>query len=120
MSKMLLALAGILSVAGCANAPTRSLRFDATDQAAFEASLTSFKQELPSYNWDLLGIALRDIWHTTKTEAAPTLSAEDVDRAFFARLNGLTYREIVALADVNLPTAQQQYWAAHGNAALGS
>jgi hypothetical protein len=119
MSKLTLTLAGILALAGCASAPTRSLRFDATDHAAFEASLTSFKQELPSYNWQLLGIALGDIWDTTKTEAAPTLSAEDIDRAFFARLNGLTYREIVALADVNPPTTRQKYWAAHpSNAAL--
>ena len=115
MSKHAILLVGILSVAGCAGTPTRSLHFDATDQAAFEASLASFKQELPSYKWQLFAIALGSIWETTKAQAAPTRSEADTTEAYFARVDGLTYREIVDLADATSPTTRQKYWTAHAN-----
>ena len=115
MSRLALSLVGILAVAGCAGTPTRTLQLHATDQAAFEASVASFKQELPSYKWQLFAIALGSIWETTKAQAAPTRSEADTTEAYFARVDGLTYREIVDLADATSPTTRQKYWAAHAN-----
>jgi len=116
MSRLAVSLVGILALAGCAGTPTRSLHVDARDQAAFEASVASFKQELSSHHWVLFTIALGDIWQTTAAEAGPTSSEADTSRAYFARLNGLTYEDIIGLADATPPTTQERYWASRARA----
>jgi hypothetical protein len=120
MSRLAVSLVGILSLAGCAEMPTRSLHVDGADQAAFEASVASFKQELPTYRWQLFAIALRDLWQTTADKVGPNGSETDTSKAYLELLNGLTYREIVGLADATPPTTRQQYWGVRGPGSVES
>jgi hypothetical protein len=100
------ALAGTASAAGW-----RSLRVDASSDAAFEQSLAEFKDELNAARRHVFGEALKDIW------IAGSLAAEAEEReytaaAYYRELDGLSYEQVVEFTDATGKTARNRYRAA--------
>jgi hypothetical protein len=100
------ALAGTASAAGW-----RSLRVDASSEAAFEQSLAEFKEELNAARRHVFGEALKDIW------VAGALDAEAQEREYtaaeyYSELDGLSYEQVVNFTDPSGKTARNRYRAA--------
>jgi hypothetical protein len=106
------ALAGTASAAGW-----RSLRVDASSEAAFEQSLAEFKDKLTPGRRYVFGKVLQDVW------VAGTLAAEAEQRDFTAeeyyrQLDGLSYEQVVTLVDPS-GEAARRYRAAYDPRATG-
>jgi len=86
---------------GCAE--WRALRIDGSSVAAFDESISRLEQELPSaYHRQTFGLALGD--------AAVEHNAGYRDEAYRAQLDGLTYNEVITLADqTGTPVASRYY-----------
>jgi hypothetical protein len=96
---------------GTANAGWRSMRVDASSEAAFEQSLAVFKDKMPDARRYVLGEALKDIWvageRTARAEQREYTAAE-----YYRQLDGLKYKQIVELTDATGETARARYrWA---------
>lgn len=88
-----LAFAGTASAAGW-----KSLRLDASSDAAFEQSLAEFKDALSPGRRYVLGEILKDI----RDAGAQRAVAEGRDYStgdYYRQIDGLTYEELVALVD---------------------
>lgn len=109
MSRLVVSLVTLVAFAGCASAPRQQARIDGSSEAAFKTSVESLRKALPTQRAVLLVIALQDVWRTAVAEAEPASSEADTAKAYFARLDGLGYREILSLADATPPTTQEQY-----------
>jgi hypothetical protein len=100
------ALAGTASAAGW-----RSLRVDASSEAAFEQSLAEFKDELNAPRRHVFGEALKDIW-IARSLAAEAEEREYTAADYYRELDGLSYEEVVNLTDPTGKTARSRYRAA--------
>jgi len=122
MSRLLALLVTLVVVAGCASSPrsAQAPRIDGSSEAAFKESVTSLLKSLTQDRHTFAVIALKDIWRTAGAEADPASSDADRTNAFLARINGLGYKELIALADATPPTVREQYYAMnpHSPAAL--
>lgn len=98
-------------VAGCAATPRSANvpRIDGSNEAAFTQSVASLQKTLTYQHSTFLAIALTDIWRTTEAEAAPGSSDADKATAYFARVDGLGYEDVIRLADATPPTVMEQY-----------
>jgi hypothetical protein len=89
------ALAGSASAAGW-----RSLRLDATSEAAFEQSVEVFKDKLSPSRRHAFESALQDIW-TQRVPSKRQYTQED----YYAELDGLSYEQVVRILD---PTGEKE------------
>jgi hypothetical protein len=96
-------LAGTASAAGW-----RDLRVDGSSEEAFAKSLERFKDKLSPARRYVLGEALKDIW-IEGDNAAQAEQREYTDAAYYARVDGLSYEEIVTLTDATGDTAKDRY-----------
>ena len=112
MSRLPVLLVALMAAA-CASSPrtANEPRVDGSSAATFIASVKSMRQTLPTQRSTFLVLALQDIWRTTEAEAAPGSSDDDQARTYFGRVDGLGYKEIIALADATPPTVREQYYA---------
>jgi hypothetical protein len=95
------ALAGTASAAGW-----RSLRVDATSDAAFEQSLAEFKDKLSPARRYVFGQALKDIW-TEGSQSATAEQGEYTETDYYRQLHGLSYKEVVKFVDPTGETARR-------------
>ena len=97
-----------VALAGNAAAGWRGLRVDGSSEAAFAKSLEEFKEKLSPAHRYVLGEALKDIWLQGEKQAEAD-QREFTDRDYYARLHGLSYKEIVTLTDPQGDTAKDRY-----------
>jgi uncharacterized membrane protein len=96
-----------VAVAGAANAAGwRSLRVDASSEAAFEQSLAEFKDKLSPGRRHVFGAMLKDIWAQGR-EVAAAEQREYTEADYHRRLDGLSYDEVVTLLDPTGETARR-------------
>jgi hypothetical protein len=95
------ALASTASAAGW-----RSLRVDASSEAAFEQSLAEFKDKLSPARRYVFGKALKDIW-LKGSQSATAEQREYTDADYYRQLDGLSYEEVVTLVDPTGETARR-------------
>ena len=89
VAALAIALAGTASADGW-----RSLRVDASSDAAFERSLVAFKGELSPEQRQAFGEALKDIW-MAGTQAAETDRGKYRTADYYRQIHGLSYEEVV-------------------------
>jgi hypothetical protein len=114
-----IALAGTASAAGW-----RSLRIDASSEAAFEESVATFQDKLSPSRRVAFARSLQDVW-LQGTQRANAAQREYTRADYFQELDGRGYEEVVKLTD---PTgakakayrAQYYYAQARGAGAAGS
>lgn len=106
------ALAGTASAAGW-----RSLRIDASTEAAFEQSLAEFEDKLSPGRRYAFGEVLKDIW-TAGSEAATAEQRDYTTEDYLRQLDGLSYDEVVRFLDPTGRTARR-YRAAYNPYATG-
>jgi hypothetical protein len=102
---MLKVTVAVLAVALASTASAggwRSLRLDATSEAAFEQSVALFQDKLSPSRRHAFARALQDIWTEGVLQASGVYTRAD----YFARLNGLAYEEVVTLLD---PTGEKAH-----------
>ena len=87
-----------IALAGTASADElRPLRIDASSNAAFERSLTAFKDGLSPEQRHTFGEALTDIW-LAGTQAAETSRGKYRTADYYWQIHGLSYEEVVNFA----------------------
>ena len=96
----------------------RDLRVDASSEEAFTKSLEAFKEKLSSPRVSVFGEALKDIW-IQGANAAEAEQREYTADEFYERIDGLSYEEVITLADATGATARQRYQVALRGSALG-
>ena len=96
----------------------RDLRIDASSEEAFTKSLEAFKEKLSSPRVSVFGEALKDIW-IQGANAAEAEQREYTADEFYERIDGLSYEEVITLADPTGATARQRYQVALRGSALG-
>ena len=98
MLKLTLAVLAVV-LAGAASAESwRDLRIDASDEAAFKASVALFQSKLSPSREHAFNRALQDIW-VQETEKASADQSEYTSSEYFRQLDGLTYDEVVRIPD---------------------
>ena len=112
------ALAGSASAEGW-----RSLRIDASDEAAFKESVALFQSKLSPSREHAFNRALQDIW-AQGTEKASADQSEYTSSDYFRQLDGLTYDEVVRILDpsghkAKRYRAEYYYARAGGGSTLG-
>jgi hypothetical protein len=112
VSLVAMALATTASAAGW-----RSLRVDASSEAAFEQSLAEFKDELSPGRRYVFGEALKDIW-IAGTQAAQAEQRDYTEADYYQQLDGLGYDEVVRFVDPTGETARR-YRAAYNPYSTG-
>jgi hypothetical protein len=100
LAVLAVALAGTASAAGW-----RSLRVDASSEAAFEQSLAVFKEKLSPARRQVFGEALKDIWVKGSQEAAAE-QREYTIADYYRQIGGLGYKQVVNFTDPSGDTAQ--------------
>jgi hypothetical protein len=110
MLKLTIAVLAV-ALAGTASAGWRSLRIDASSEAAFEQSLAEFKEKLNPARRHVFGEALKDIW-VARTQAAEAEEREYTAQEYYGELDGLSYEEVVNFTDPSGKTARNRYRAA--------
>jgi len=122
MSKLTLAIVAVL-VAGCASTREWStLTIDSSSEQTFGDSLSLLNDTLPHRHREMLALALVDIAQTETLSAADASDEEAVTYTyddFRRQLDGLTYGEIIALADRS-GTPISRLYSAHVQARTGS
>jgi hypothetical protein len=96
-----IALAGTATAAGW-----RSLRVDASSEAAFEQSLAEFKDKLSPARRYVFGESLKDIW-VQGNQSATAEQREYTDADYYRQLDGLSYEGVVKLVDPTGQTARR-------------
>ena len=97
------ALAGTASAGGW-----RSMRVEATDIDSFTKSVVAFEEELSTPRHYVFKLALRDLWRQGMQRASAE-QREYTETEYFMQLDGLSYEEIVALADATGETTKARY-----------
>jgi hypothetical protein len=98
-----IALAGSASAAGW-----RSLRIDASSEAAFLESFAAFQEKLSGARHHVFASALRDIWELGAKNAEAE-QCEYTDSDYLRQVDGLGYEGVVTLTDPTGDTAQRRY-----------
>jgi hypothetical protein len=113
MVMMAIALAGTANAAGW-----RSLRLDASSEAAFEQSVAVLEDKLSPGRRYAFSQALKDIW-IAGTQAAEAEGREYTAAEYYRQLDGSGYKEVVRLLD---PTGQAalRYRAAYNPHSAGN
>jgi hypothetical protein len=106
------ALAGTASAAGW-----RSLRIDASSEAAFEQSLAEFDDKLSPGRRYAFGEALKDIW-VAGTQAAQAEQRVYTEADYYGQVDGLGYDDVVRFVDPTGETARR-YRAAYNPYSAG-
>jgi hypothetical protein len=106
------ALAGTASAAGW-----RSLRIDASSEAAFEQSLAEFDDKLSPGRRYVFAEALKDIW-AAGTGAAQAEQRDYTEADYYRQVDGLGYDEVVKFIDPTGQTARR-YRAAYNPYSAG-
>lgn len=103
-----------IALAGCAStAEWRTLSIDSSSESAFQESVSSLNDELSSKRQQYLALALIDIAVTGAENAGVTEDGNPAftDEDFRSQLDGLTYRDVIALADeTGIPVRLQYYY----------
>jgi hypothetical protein len=95
----------------------RSLRVDASSEAAFEQSLAQFEEKLSPGRRYVLREVLKDVW-VAGTRAASDEQRDYTEADYYRQLDGLSYQEIVTLVDPSGETARR-YRAAYNPYSAG-
>jgi hypothetical protein len=98
-----LALAGVAHAGGW-----RSLRVDASSEAAFAHSLAVFREELPPARQQVFAQALFDIWRQGTADAEAN-QREYTANDYHVQLHGLSYEEVVTFTDPTGATAKARH-----------
>ena len=103
-------IATVLAVAFAASASAgwRAMRVEAANAANFDESVAAFEEELSPARQYVLMLALRDIW----AQGLQRANAEQRDYSeveYFRELDGLTYDEVVTLADPTGKITKERY-----------
>ena len=97
----------VVALAGSANADEwRSLRVDASSNAAFKRSLEAFKDALSPEQRQAFGDALKDIW-----------AGSERRKDYYRQIDGLSYEEVVNLTTGETAKLRLQAAAAPSRAA---
>jgi hypothetical protein len=108
MSKLTVAVL-TLAHAGVAHAAGwRSLRVDASSEAAFAQSLAVFREELSPARQQVFSQALFDIWRQGKADAEAN-QREYTAGDYHRQLHGLSYEEVVTFTDPTGATAKARH-----------
>ena len=116
MLKLTVAVLAVVLASTASAAGWRSLRLDASSEAAFDESVATFQQKLSPARRFVLGQALRDIW-SEGAKAAKAEQREYTTAAYYEQIDGLSYKELVTLTDPSGDTAKDRYRAATTGAA---
>jgi hypothetical protein len=109
MLKLKLTAAALaIALAGTASAGWRAMRVEAADVASFEESVAAFEEELSTPRHYVFMMALQDIW-AQGLQRAGAEQREYTEAEYFRQLDGLTYDEIVTLADPTGKTTRERY-----------
>lgn len=100
---LMLALAGVAHAGGW-----RSLRVDASSEAAFAQSLAVFREELSPARQQVFAQALFDIWRQGTADAEANQS-EYTASDYHRQLHGLSYEEVVTFTDPTGATAKARH-----------
>jgi hypothetical protein len=103
MLKLTTAMLAVALASSAGAAGWRSLRVDASSEAAFEQSLAEFKDELSPARRYVFGESLKDIW-IAGTQAAAADEREYTAADYYRQIDGLGYEEIVTFVD---PTGEK-------------
>jgi hypothetical protein len=94
---------------GIANADGwRALHLDGTSHAAFEKSVAALQQALPMNKRLQFEVTLQQIWQDLVLKAGPGASVDQVAPTYFAKLDGLGYKEVIRVGG---PEAWETYTA---------
>src|SRR5690349_18684278 len=104
----LTAIALALTFAGSASAGWRSMRVEAASLASFEESVATFEDELSTARHYVFMLALQDIW-ANGLQRATSEQREYTETEYLRRIDGLTYNEIVTLADPSGQITKERY-----------
>lgn len=108
MLKLTVAVLAVALAGGASAAGWKSLRVDASSEAAFEQSLAVFKEKLSPARRFVFGEALKDIW-IKGTQEAEAAEREYTAADYYRQLHGLGYEEIVVFTDPSGDTARDRY-----------
>ena len=109
MLKLKLTVAALaIALAGTASAGWRSMRVEAADLATFEESVAAFEEELFTARHYVFMLALQDMWDRG-LERASAEQREYTEAEYFRQLDGLTYDEVVTLADPTGEVTRERY-----------
>ena len=97
-----------IAFAGTASAGWRSMRVEAADLASFDESVAAFEEELSTARTYVFMLALQDIW-SQGLQSAGAEQREYTEAEYLRQLDGLTYDEIVTLADPTGKTTKERY-----------
>ena len=112
MTKHLFCLVAVV-LAGCVSSPQwREARIDGSSQAAFDQSLRNLHAELTYSRRQMLDLALVDIAQSAVQDAD---EGALTDAGFRARLSGMNYDDVIALADQAGPSISSLYSAGAWN-----
>ena len=104
----LMATALAVAFAGTASAGWRTMRVEAANAASFEESVAAFEEELSTARHYVLMLALQDIW-AQGLQSASDEQREYTEAEYFRQIDGLTYDEIVTLADPTGDVTKERY-----------
>jgi len=108
MLKLTVALLAVVLAGTASAAGWKSLRLDASSEAAFAQSLTVFKDKLSPARRLVFGDALKDIWLQGTMDSA-ALQREYTASDYYRQLDGLGYEEVVTFTDPTGATARMRY-----------
>lgn len=108
MLKLTLAVLAVTLAGSASAAGWRSMRIDASSEAAFTASMSALKEKLPKVRRNVLDLALHDVW-MEGVAAAAAEQREYSESEYFRQLDGLSYKEVVTLTDPTGETASMWY-----------
>ena len=97
-----------IALAGTASAGWRTMRVEAADLSSFEESVGAFEEELSTARHYVFMLALQDIW-AQGLQRANAEQREYTEAEYFRQLDGLTYGEIVSLADPTGDVIKERY-----------
>ena len=97
-----------VAFAGSASAGWRAMRVEAANAASFEESVAAFEEELSTARHYVLMLALQDIW-AQGLQSASDEQREYTEAEYFRQIDGLTYDEIVTLADPTGDVTKERY-----------
>jgi hypothetical protein len=112
MSKLTVSIAAIV-LTGCASmSEWRTLTIDSSSESAFRDSVTLLNDELPTVHREMFALALVDIANTGIETAGPSDDGSPAytDADFRGDLDGLTYDDVIALADQTGMSVRLQHY----------
>jgi hypothetical protein len=114
MQKLALFVLGC-ALSAAANASWRSLELDGSSEEAFTQSVKLMQEALSPKRRMALELSLQDLW-VTGAQDAEAAQREYTSAEYFAKLDGLAYKDVVELADPNGAKGYRQaYHVINGN-----